>query len=753
MKTISKNKILSNLNFSTFYSSFVTFPKANGKSEVMGLCPFHDDHHPSLSINLESGLWNCFAGCGGGDIFTFYQKIKSVNFSIALKEIAGMQGIIEVKPRVVATFEYKDADGSVLYNKERMEPSKEGKEKGFFFKHHDGNEWTKGKGCDSVLYNLQEVIKAKVVFIVEGEGKVELLREWGFIATCLDTGANSPWKNEYAKHLDGKDEIIILPDNDKAGMGYALRIANALQGKVGIIKVVELSGLQEKEDVVDWSNGAGNDKENLLEIVNKTPVFNGEATEEDKNEKEINIIERLEKTIHNRTINPSQDFIDGVMYYAVNVDGSSYLITSKKELISFSQAKEKGLKFKTTSLDTFRFSQDGILKYYRDHKEVKVSEIYKRIYNLLGNYIFLKNGSHRKFLSVWVIGTYVFKMFRYYPYVWLTAEKGSGKTLLMEILSELCFNGDMSSNATEATIFRDVHNNSITMFLDEVERLSKKDAEKYGAIMSILNTGFSNSGIVKRAGSKNQNFAIQRFSTYSPKMFAGIKEIDDVVQDRTIKISMFKKKRGEKTERYKATDALLQTQKKIRDDLFIFGLQYGKNISDMYNNHYDKLEGLEHLENRELDIWEPIFTIANMIDIENENSNLTDSLSGFSKESSLERLEDNKDLNETVKLLSVLNEMIDDDTMQPLKTEDKVRYYNTEEVLKYFQRTEHYSWLEDKGKNYLSKILKNKTKTITEGTWSTLLGKTVRAYAIDTENIKDLTERYIGQYGNEYASV
>jgi hypothetical protein len=35
--------------------------------EYMALCPFHDDHEPSLSVNIKKGLWHCF-GCGkGGD--------------------------------------------------------------------------------------------------------------------------------------------------------------------------------------------------------------------------------------------------------------------------------------------------------------------------------------------------------------------------------------------------------------------------------------------------------------------------------------------------------------------------------------------------------------------------------------------------------------------------------------------------------------------------------------------------------------
>ena len=84
---MDKNKILSNLDFREFYSSFVDFPKGNGKSEVMGICPFHNDHHPSLSVNLDKGLFNCFACDAKGDAFTFYQKIKNVDFKTALREI------------------------------------------------------------------------------------------------------------------------------------------------------------------------------------------------------------------------------------------------------------------------------------------------------------------------------------------------------------------------------------------------------------------------------------------------------------------------------------------------------------------------------------------------------------------------------------------------------------------------------------------------------------------------------------------
>ena len=49
--------------------------KKNGKS-YHGLCPFHDDTNPSLSINPDKNLWQCF-GCGtAGDVFSGSHQIK-----------------------------------------------------------------------------------------------------------------------------------------------------------------------------------------------------------------------------------------------------------------------------------------------------------------------------------------------------------------------------------------------------------------------------------------------------------------------------------------------------------------------------------------------------------------------------------------------------------------------------------------------------------------------------------------------------
>ena len=54
-----------------------------------GLCPFHDDHYESFSVNAEKNYWHCFAGCGGGSIIDFWMKWQGVDFRQAVKELAG----------------------------------------------------------------------------------------------------------------------------------------------------------------------------------------------------------------------------------------------------------------------------------------------------------------------------------------------------------------------------------------------------------------------------------------------------------------------------------------------------------------------------------------------------------------------------------------------------------------------------------------------------------------------------------------
>lgn len=70
-----------------------------GKS-LLGLCPFHEDHHPSLTVNPEKQYFTCFACGEKGDVIHFLQKIERVSFGEAVKKLKMENGKLKIKSEV-----------------------------------------------------------------------------------------------------------------------------------------------------------------------------------------------------------------------------------------------------------------------------------------------------------------------------------------------------------------------------------------------------------------------------------------------------------------------------------------------------------------------------------------------------------------------------------------------------------------------------------------------------------------------------
>ena len=79
-------KIKASVTVLEFVSQYVKL-KPTGKGAT-GLCPFHNDHHPSFGVNNRENYWHCFAGCGGGSVIDFWIKWRGCDFTTAIRELA-----------------------------------------------------------------------------------------------------------------------------------------------------------------------------------------------------------------------------------------------------------------------------------------------------------------------------------------------------------------------------------------------------------------------------------------------------------------------------------------------------------------------------------------------------------------------------------------------------------------------------------------------------------------------------------------
>lgn len=61
--------------------------------EYVGLCPFHDDHKPSMYVVPSKQIYHCFVCGAGGDVFGFVQSYHKMTFGEALRYLAERAGV------------------------------------------------------------------------------------------------------------------------------------------------------------------------------------------------------------------------------------------------------------------------------------------------------------------------------------------------------------------------------------------------------------------------------------------------------------------------------------------------------------------------------------------------------------------------------------------------------------------------------------------------------------------------------------
>jgi hypothetical protein len=224
-------------------------------------CPGHEDKAPSLSVGQgDDGriLIRCFAGCPPEQIVGAMGLKMSDLMPESEPERKGLGGrrpqVGDEGPigRVEAVYEYPDGAGTVSHLVARYRTA-EGKSFRPF--HVEGGVWKMGAGTGPwPLYHLPELLEAlsmeRAVWLVEGEKCAEAVIAAGLTATTSHGGANG-WRAGYAKGLAGAD-VIISPDKDEAGEGYARAAADSLDGVARSVRIVRLSGLEEHGDVFDF---------------------------------------------------------------------------------------------------------------------------------------------------------------------------------------------------------------------------------------------------------------------------------------------------------------------------------------------------------------------------------------------------------------------------------------------------------------------------------------------------------------------
>jgi hypothetical protein len=224
-------------------------------------CPVHQDVTPSFGVDIKDGrmLTFCYAGCSQNDVIA------------ALKARELWPEGASAEQDIVATYDYKDKSGRLVYQTVRYVP-KDFRQR----RPKSGGGWLWNlDDTPRVVYRLPDLLMSQAkdpdhkmpYFIVEGEKDVDRLYVMGQTATC-NVGGAGKWRSSYAEHFKGC-VVVIIVDNDDAGMIHARQVASTLQGVAKRVLWLELGG-EEHDDLSDWLD-AGHTTDELLDLARHAP--------------------------------------------------------------------------------------------------------------------------------------------------------------------------------------------------------------------------------------------------------------------------------------------------------------------------------------------------------------------------------------------------------------------------------------------------------------------------------------------------
>ena len=160
---------------------------------------------------------------------------------------------------VAKLWPYHDAGGNVVAYACRVDtPTPEGEKQNKEFRPvtRSGTQWTlRGMDEPRPLYDLPGILtadKSSKIFVVEGEKAGDAGRSIGLTCTTSFGGAKGPHKTDW-EPLAGRT-VVIVPDNDEAGEGYAAKVADLLAKLTPrpVVRVLRLPKLPLKGDLADF---------------------------------------------------------------------------------------------------------------------------------------------------------------------------------------------------------------------------------------------------------------------------------------------------------------------------------------------------------------------------------------------------------------------------------------------------------------------------------------------------------------------
>ena len=317
-----RDKLLDRLDLAEMIEAEGIALRRDGR-DLRGLCPFHEDRSPSLTVYAKGGRqrFKCFSCDVCGDAIDWSCLRSGKTYHETLADLAGRTGTDagppatkrrpreRPAPREFATpreaadelrrihrsegatetaYRYLGPAGEVLGGCLRFDRPGARKTMRYLWRAPSGS-W-RIEGFEDLpahpLYNVPGLLASDAsepVFVFEGEKKAEAGRECGLVSTSSPHGARSAKRADWSPLRDRA--VVVVPDRDEPGECYAREVSELVKAAgASSVRVVELwsrwPDLPAGGDLADLAEGRGPDElaqlgETLRELAAEAMIETG----------------------------------------------------------------------------------------------------------------------------------------------------------------------------------------------------------------------------------------------------------------------------------------------------------------------------------------------------------------------------------------------------------------------------------------------------------------------------------------------
>lgn len=226
----------------------------------------------------------------------------------------------------------------------------------------------------------------------------------------------------------------------------------------------------------------------------------------------------------------------------------------------------------------------------------------------IGKYVVFPSPHCLTAVTLWAAHTHAGREFYVTPRLILdSAEPGSGKTRVIELLRLLVHAPILSISTTTAALYRRLDEGPRTVLLDETDAIfGKQSAPQHEDLRALLNAGYKRGATVDRCVGDGAKIKVVEFPVFAPVALAGLAgNMPATITTRAVTIHMRKRAPGEHVEPYRERDAEPYAEP-LRTALAGW---VGKHAPQLGNARPEMPEGVV---DRPSEIWEALLAVADL---------------------------------------------------------------------------------------------------------------------------------------------